>query len=134
MALALTTLFFEGEANNSKKIAGCKPSSKSLDQGVIAEVVEHNKKGRYPSDKTSGGYLPPLPNSYCVVYSFIYLYLLKEPLHVSDYQRGKTQGRPTLYRGHQHWVRPASPQHMGLSPIRSLENDVREPFSIHPLF
>jgi hypothetical protein len=28
-------------------------SAKSLDQGVIAEVIEHNKRGRYPSDKTS---------------------------------------------------------------------------------
>jgi hypothetical protein len=26
---------------------------KSLDQGVIAEVVEHNMRGRYSSDKTS---------------------------------------------------------------------------------
>jgi hypothetical protein len=51
--------------------------AKSLDQGVIAEVVEHNKRGRYPSDKTSDEYLPPPPssNSYCVVYRFIYLYL-----------------------------------------------------------
>jgi hypothetical protein len=38
---------------------GQRPSSKSLDQGVIAEVVEHNKKGRYPSDKTSDEYLLP---------------------------------------------------------------------------
>jgi len=53
--------------------------SKSLDQGVIAEVVEHNKRGRYPSDKTPDEYLlPPIPNSYCVVYRFIYLYLLVE--------------------------------------------------------
>jgi hypothetical protein len=56
---------------------GQKPSSKSLDQGVIAEVVEHNKRGRYSSDKTSDEHLPPPPPpfSYCVVYRFIYLYL-----------------------------------------------------------
>ena len=57
---------------------GQKPSSKSIDQGVIAEVVEHNKRGRYPSDKTSDEYLQPLPDSYCVMYGFIYLYLLVE--------------------------------------------------------
>ena len=54
--------------------SGQEPSSKSLDQGVIAELVERNKRGRDPSDKTSDEHLPP--NSYCVVYRFIYLYLL----------------------------------------------------------
>ena len=51
----------------------------------MAEVLEHNKRGRYPPGKT--------PDEYLI-----------------------------------------SPPHMGLSLIRSLENDVREPISIHPLF
>ena len=53
-------------------VNGQKPSSKSLDQGVTAEVVEHNMRGRYSSDKTSDEHIPP--NSYCVMYRFIYLY------------------------------------------------------------
>ena len=50
---------------------------RSLFPIYIAEVVEHNKRGRYPSDKTFDEHHPP--NSYCVVYRFIYLYLLEEP-------------------------------------------------------
>lgn len=53
------------------------PSSKSLDQWVIAEVVEHNKREGYRPGKTPGGYPPT--NSSCVMYRFIYLYLLKGP-------------------------------------------------------
>jgi hypothetical protein len=43
---------------------------------LTAHMVEHNKRGRYSSDKTFDEHLPP--NSYCVMYRFIYLYLLVE--------------------------------------------------------
>jgi hypothetical protein len=60
---------------------GHRPSSKSLYQGVIAEVVEHKmREGDIHQIKHLDEYLPP---GFCsVVYRFIYLYLLKEPLHV----------------------------------------------------
>jgi len=65
---------FDDENNHSKKELPQKTvdepdiwarlerqSAKSLDQGVIAEVIEHNKRRRYPSDKTSDEYLPHPP-------------------------------------------------------------------------
>jgi len=72
---SVSGLFPQAGVNNSNRQ---KPSSKSLDQAVMAEVAEHNKTGRYPSDVLPDGYLSP--------------------------------------------------------PIRSLENDVREPISIYPWF
>jgi len=41
-----------------------KLSFRSLDQGVITEVVEHYQKERYPSEKILMDIFSPHPNSY----------------------------------------------------------------------